>query len=58
MPNGAERTAHLAGRSFDVKEGERVTVAGRLRVTDWPPWNVGEVLVLGWTGIVVDEGER
>ena len=54
-PDGSERGAQLRGRRFDVREGQRLEVMGRLRVTDWPAVFVGGVLVPGWVGVTVQE---
>jgi len=51
--DGSERGAVLRGIRRDVDEGERVTVVGVLRVTDWPTAFVGGVLVPAWVGIEV-----
>lgn len=57
--DGAERGAVLLGRRLDVKEGERVTVRGRLRLLRHAPDMVNGTAVAAWWEVRVEEsGER
>ncbi|MBA4187775.1 MAG: hypothetical protein C0467_07125 [Planctomycetaceae bacterium] len=53
--DGAERGAVLLGHRLDVKEGQRLTVRGRLRLL----WHRGDVVngvvVAGWWEVRVEE---
>jgi len=53
--DGIERGIMLNGERFDLREGERITVRGRLRVIDHPPALVGVVFVPAWREIRVTE---
>lgn len=54
--DGIERGFVLKGKRTDLKEGERITVKGRLRVIDHPPTQIGVTFFPGWREIVVVEG--
>jgi hypothetical protein len=54
-PDGAERGAHLAGWRYDLEEGKRLTVPGRLRVIDHAPAFVNGQLVPAWVEVRVEE---
>jgi hypothetical protein len=47
LPDSSERWSMLSGKRLDLKQGQRVTVAGVLRVTDWLACYVDRVLVSG-----------
>ncbi len=53
--DGAERGAVLLGRRLDVKEGERLTVCGKLRVIEHRGDVVAGVIVPGWVEVRVVE---
>lgn len=57
--DGAERGAVLLGRRLDIREGERVTVRGRLRLLRHAPDTVNGTAVPAWWEVRVEEsGER
>lgn len=53
--DGAERIALLKGKRLDKEVGQRVTVIGKLRVIDHPPYFAGRELVPRWLEIRVEE---
>ncbi|VTT98984.1 unnamed protein product [Gemmataceae bacterium] len=53
--DGAERGAVLLGRRPDVREGERVTVRGRLRLLRHAPDTVNGAAVPSWWEVRVEE---
>jgi hypothetical protein len=57
--DGAERGAVLLGRRLDIREGERVTVRGRLRLVHHAPATLNGLAVPAWWEVRVEEfGDR
>ncbi len=54
-PDGAERGVVLKGDRLDVKEGEKLTVRGVLRVIDHPAEIVNGTVVPGWVEIRITQ---
>ncbi len=58
QPDGSARVAHLAGKRLDVEMGERIRVAGTLRVIQHPPAFIDGQPWPGWVEIRVTEVGR
>jgi hypothetical protein len=57
LPDGVERGAILKGKRYDISEGQRITVSGKLFVIDHEACFVGKVFVSAWTEIRTEEGK-
>jgi alpha-D-ribose 1-methylphosphonate 5-triphosphate synthase subunit PhnL len=53
--DGIDRGIVLDGERYDLNEGKRITVTGRIYVIDHPPAQVGTVFVPAWTEIRVEQ---